>query len=81
MMWKISDNSGREYIAKEENNIFTINKEEIPTDIEYLDFTSEDFSAKSGDKGYYVIADYDKKGSLLCFLIINLIAREYSNKI
>jgi len=67
MMWKISDNSGIEYIAKEENNIFTINKEEIPIDIEYLDFTSEDFSAKSGDKGYYVIADYDKKGSRLCF--------------
>ena len=66
-MWKISDNLGREYIAKEENNIFTINKEEIPTDIEYLDFTSEDFSAKSGDSGYYVIADYDKKGSRLCY--------------
>ena len=37
--------------------------------------------ATKSDKGYYVIADYDKKGSRLCFLIINLIAREYSNKI
>ncbi len=27
MMWKISDNLGREYFAREENNIFTINKD------------------------------------------------------
>ena len=81
MMWKISDNKGRNYTAIEYSNTYTVSKEKIPKGVEYIDFIAEEFDAKSGDRGYYVIADYEKKGSRLCFLIINLIAREYSNKI
>ncbi len=66
-MWKILDNFGREYIATEENNVVTLKKEEIPADIEYLDFLDEEFTAKSGDSGYYVIADFGRKGSRLCY--------------
>ena len=66
-MWKISDNLGREYSATEENNIFTVIKEKFSTGVEYVDFIAEDFSTKSGDSGYYVIADFNKKGSRLCY--------------
>ena len=66
-MWKISDNLGREYSATEENNIFTVIKEKFSTGVEYVDFIAEEFSTKSGDSGYYVIADFNKKGSRLCY--------------
>ena len=66
-MWKISDNNGRNYTAIEYSNTYTVSKEKIPKGVEYIDFIAEEFDAKSGDSGYYVIADYEKKGSRLCF--------------
>lgn len=66
-MWRILDNLGREYTFKENSNVFTVDKEKIPHGVKYIDFFAEEFSAKSGDSGYYVIADFDKKGSRLCF--------------
>lgn len=65
-MWKILDNLGREYAASESNNIFTLDKAEISSGVEYVDFIAKEFTAKSGDSGYYVITDFDKKGSRLC---------------
>ena len=64
--WEISDNFGREYIAEDKSNIFKLEKEKISHGVEYIDFFADEFCAKSGDDGYYVIADFDKKGSRLC---------------
>ncbi len=60
------DNNGREYAVTEKNGTYTVKKEDVSENVEYIDIINEDFFANEGEKGYYVIADSDNKGSRLC---------------
>ncbi len=66
----ISDNNGKVYdpiITKKDKLIkLTIPKEQIGIGKKYIEITDEEFEAKVGDDGYYVIADAAKTGSQLC---------------
>lgn len=65
----ISDNNGREYKAKIEKNgsitRISIDKETVGTGAEYIEIFDDKLSAKTGEDGYYVIADVNKAGSFL----------------
>lgn len=65
-MWKASDNLGKEYKVSKSNDVYTVSKSEISEGLEYIDIINKDFFTQTGESGYYVIADYDKKGSRLC---------------
>lgn len=60
------DNLGRKYDVIQRENEFFITKDNIASDVKYIDITSECFDANRGEDGYYVIADVDHRGSYLC---------------
>ncbi len=66
-MWKALDNSGKEYKVSASGSVYTVSKAEVSEGVEYIDFIDETLFAKTGETGHYVIADFDKKGSRLCF--------------
>lgn len=63
---KISDNLGNEYKIQKNGDLYTISREDIPEGIDYIDIVDENLFARSGEEGYFVIADTDAKGSSLC---------------
>lgn len=65
MTLKASDNKGNPYEIKQKDDIIFISAEDIPEGLEYIEIADESFCAKSGDEGYYVIADVGAKGSRL----------------
>ncbi|MBE7022860.1 MAG: hypothetical protein E7412_00150 [Ruminococcaceae bacterium] len=67
MMWIASDNAGKKYNVSVNNDVFVVKRSDIPENLEYIDLVNEALFAKTGENGYYVIADFDKKGSRLCF--------------
>ncbi len=62
---KAVDNSGKEYELVCRGNVCAIEKEKVPRGLEYIDVLCEEFSAEAGEEGYYVIANWDRKGSRL----------------
>lgn len=66
-MWKALDNFGCIYHVNEKEGTYTVNKSDIPEGLEYIDLIDETLFANEGDEGYYVIADFEKKGSRLCY--------------
>jgi len=66
-MWIASDNAGKKYNVSVNNDVFVVKRSDIPENLEYIDLVNEALFAKTGENGYYVIADFDKKGSRLCF--------------
>ena len=73
----IVDNAKNEYQYSFADNVLTMCKDTIPEGVEYIDFVEEAFQVKSGNIGYYVIADCDGHGSYLC----NFIERKDAEKI
>ena len=67
MILKALSNSSREYPILSENGTYTLEKNAVFAEEEYVDIIDESFFCREGDEGYYVIADYDGKGSRLCF--------------
>ncbi|MEE1046504.1 MAG: hypothetical protein U0M60_03665, partial [Clostridia bacterium] len=65
MTLKASDNKGNSYEIKQKDDIIFISAADIPEGLEYIEIADESFCAKSGDEGYYVIADVGAKGSRL----------------
>ena len=64
---RVLDNIGNEYNIVEKDCLYTIKKEEIPHGLEYIDVINEDFFSVESEDGYYVIADWFKTGSRLCY--------------
>lgn len=60
-----ADNLGRTYEISCNGNLYAIEKEKISSGLEYIDIFCEEFSAEAGENGYYVIANWDRKGSRL----------------
>ncbi len=67
MMWTASDNAGKKYNVSVNGDVYTVKRTDISEDLEYIDLIDESFFAQKGESGYYVIADFDKKGGRLCF--------------
>ena len=67
MILKALSNSSREYPILSENGTYTLEKNAVFAEEEYVDIIDESFFCRESDDGYYVIADYDGKGSRLCF--------------
>ena len=63
----VIDNTGKVYEPIIDDNRIVIKKEEIVSGVEYLEFQLEEWNAEIGEEGYYIIADANKKGSLLCY--------------
>lgn len=63
---KILDDLGNEYRVKCDGDLYTISRDDIPEGLSYIDIIDENLFAKSGDEGYFVIADAEAKGSRLC---------------
>ncbi|MBR2038056.1 MAG: hypothetical protein IKA09_10080 [Lachnospiraceae bacterium] len=63
----IKDNLGRTYINTDKTGNVRIPKENICTDVEYLEIFFEEYEAHINDDGYYVIADVNRTGSQLCY--------------
>lgn len=64
---KALDNRGNRYDVLTKDNVYKIKRSDISEGLEYIDIICEEFYAKTGDDGYYVIADFSSKGSELCF--------------
>ncbi len=67
MILTATDNLGRKYPVTRNGNIFTVKKQDIPQNTEYIDVVDKGFFVSSGNDGYYCIADCDGKGSGLCY--------------
>ena len=67
MTLKALSDKGRQYPLLFENGAYVLKKDCIENGAEYIDVIDESFEAVVGDEGYYVIADFDGKGSRLCF--------------
>ena len=63
---KASDNTGKIYEIKKNGTDIIIPKEQISTDIDYIDITDDTFEADCGENGWYAIADVEHRGSYLC---------------
>lgn len=63
---KAFDNLGNEYPIHNKDNLFVINKDLISHEAEFVEILCPQFDAKVNDDGYYVIADFFKKGSHIC---------------
>ena len=63
---KVLDNLGNQYSVIVERETYSLNRQKISVGVKYIDFIDESLFAKSGEDGYYIIADADKKGSRLC---------------
>ena len=64
---KATDNNGKKYNVLQKGNLFTLKCEDISEKAKFVNLIDKDFFAKTGDEGYYVIADADKRGSRLCY--------------
>ncbi|MBR5554321.1 MAG: hypothetical protein IKV98_10830, partial [Clostridia bacterium] len=64
---KALSNSSREYPILSGNGTYTLEKNAVFAEEEYVDIIDESLFCREGDDGYYVIADCDGKGSRLCF--------------
>ncbi len=67
MTLKALSDKGREYSLSHIGETYTLKKDSVEDGIEYIDIIDESFCASVGDDGYYVIGDFDGKGSRLCF--------------
>lgn len=63
---KAIDNLKNQYNITGNGELYKIRKNEIPAGLEYIDIINEDFYAVENERGYYVIADGNNKGSRLC---------------
>ena len=61
-----TDNNGKIYGLSVDGDDIIFAKEEVLSGVEYIDITTDKFSAFAGSMGYYVISDVDHKGSYLC---------------
>lgn len=64
---RIVDDLGKSYEALREREKFFLRKEILGSGIKYLEVCFDEWEALIGEFGYYVIADYEKLGSYLCF--------------
>lgn len=60
MIFQVLDNNKKVYNAEFKDNRIVIPHNQISKDIEYIDIIVDEFNAKTGDEGYYVVADVVK---------------------
>lgn len=63
---KVLNNNARNVKFTAEDNCIVISVRDMPQNSEYIDIVDEKYFAQTGDDGYFVIADADRKGSRLC---------------
>ncbi len=63
---KVFNENGIEIPCCIENSV-TVRKNDVPEGTEYIIFDIPFFNAKTGDEGYYAVADVMHRGSHLCF--------------
>lgn len=66
MTLKALSDKGIEYSLACNDSVYVLEKESIGDGVEYIDIIDESFEAFVDDEGYYVIGDFDGKGSRLC---------------
>ena len=64
---RITDNKGKIYEPLREGEKFLLLRECIDSTADYIEICFDEWSAGVGESGYYVIADYEKFGSYLCY--------------
>lgn len=67
MTLKALSDKGKEYVPERKDDLLILKKELFEGGEEYVDVIDDEFFASCGDKGFYLIADLDGKGSRLCF--------------
>ena len=66
MNFSAIDNLGNKYELEHQGEDIILTKDKISAEVEYIDILCEDFNAKTGDEGYYVVSDIEHRGSHLC---------------
>lgn len=64
---RIVDNLGKNYVPLHEGEKYLLKRETLGSGLQYVDIYFDEWDAYVGEPGYYVIADYEKLGSYLCF--------------
>lgn len=63
---KVLNNNSENVKFKTDGDCIIISAADVPPKSEHIDIIDEGYFAHTGDAGYYVIADADRKGSRLC---------------
>ena len=64
---RIIDNTGKEYTPVIGGDKIIVKREMVAPGTEYLEIQFDEWEVCIGEEGYYVLADANKKGSLLCY--------------
>ena len=64
---KIIDDQGRIYEPIQKGEQIILKKEMIDKNVDYVEVLFDEWEAVIGEPGYYVIADYERFGSYLCY--------------
>ena len=64
---RIVDNNGKQYRITPYENRIVLDKGDVQEGTEFIEFQFDEWAMPVGSNGYYIIADYEKLGSYLCY--------------